>query len=52
MYALYLSGEIRGRILRLHSFLIFDSRKQADSVNYELSSIDVKLTSTPVLDGQ
>lgn len=30
----------------------FDSRKQADSVNYELSSIDVKLTDTAVLDGQ
>lgn len=30
----------------------FDSRKQADSVNYELSNIDVKLTDTAVLDGQ
>lgn len=30
----------------------FDSRKQADSVNYELSSIDVKLTDIAVLDGQ
>lgn len=30
----------------------FDSRKQADSVNYELSSIDLKLTDTAVLDGQ
>lgn len=30
----------------------FDSRKQADSVNYELSSIDVKLTDTAILDGQ
>lgn len=30
----------------------FDSRKQADNVNYELSSIDVKLTDTAVLDGQ
>ena len=30
----------------------FTSRKQADSVNYELSSIDVKLTDTAILDGQ
>lgn len=30
----------------------FDSRKQADSTNYELSSIDVKTTNTAVLDGQ
>lgn len=30
----------------------FASRKQADSVNYELSSIDVKLTDTAILDGQ
>ena len=30
----------------------FDSRKQADSVNYELSSIDVKLTDTAILDGR
>lgn len=34
------------------SSVTFDSRKQADSVNYELSSIDVKLTDTAVLDGQ
>lgn len=34
------------------SDVTFDSRKQADSVNYELSSIDVKLTDTAVLDGQ
>lgn len=32
--------------------ITFDSRKQADSVNYELSSIDVKLTDTAILDGQ
>ena len=30
----------------------FDSRKQADSVNYELTSINVKNTDTAVLDGQ
>ena len=30
----------------------FDSRKQAVSVNYELSNINVKLTDTAVLDGQ
>lgn len=30
----------------------FDSRKQADSVNYELSNINVKHTDTAVLDGQ
>lgn len=30
----------------------FDSRKQADSVNYELAGIDVKTTDTAVLDGQ
>lgn len=30
----------------------FDSRKQADSVNYELSSIDTSLTNTAILDGQ
>lgn len=30
----------------------FDSRKQADSVNYELSNINVDLTDTAVLDGQ
>ena len=34
------------------SEVIFDSRKQADSVNYELTSIDVKNTDTAVLDGQ
>ena len=34
------------------SSVTFDSRKQADSINYELSSIDVKLTDTAVLDGQ
>lgn len=34
------------------SKVTFDSRKQADSVNYELSSIDIKLTDTAVLDGQ
>ncbi|WP_310831351.1 DUF262 domain-containing protein [Paenibacillus pedocola] len=34
------------------SEVTFDSRKQADSVNYELSSIDVKITDTAVLDGQ
>lgn len=34
------------------SEVIFDSRKQADSVNYELSNIDVKITDTAVLDGQ
>ena len=34
------------------SSVTFDSRKQDDSVNYELSSIDVKLTDTAVLDGQ
>lgn len=34
------------------SSVTFDSRKQADSVNYELSSIDVRLTDTAVLDGQ
>ena len=30
----------------------FDSRKQADSVNHELSNIDVKMTETAVLDRQ
>ncbi len=30
----------------------FDSRKQAVSVNYELSNINVKITDTAVLDGQ
>lgn len=34
------------------SSVTFDSRKQADSVNYELSSINVKITDTAVLDGQ
>lgn len=34
------------------SEVTFDSRKQADSVNYELFSIDVKVTDTAVLDGQ
>lgn len=34
------------------SEVTFDSRKQADSVNYELSNIDVKITDTAVLDGQ
>ena len=34
------------------SQVTFDSRKQADSVNYELSNIDVKITDTAVLDGQ
>lgn len=32
--------------------ITFDSRKQADSVNYELTSIDVKITNTAILDGQ
>ena len=30
----------------------FDSRKQADSTNYELTSIDVKITDTAILDGK
>ena len=30
----------------------FDNRKQADSVNYELTSIDVSITDTAILDGQ
>ena len=34
------------------SSVTFDSRKQADSVNYELSNIDVRITDTAVLDGQ
>lgn len=34
------------------SNVTFDSRKQADSTNYELSSINVKITDTAVLDGQ
>lgn len=34
------------------SDVTFNSRKQADSVNYELTSIDVKKTNMAVLDGQ
>ena len=34
------------------SKVTFDSRKQADSTNYELTSIDVKITDTAILDGQ
>lgn len=34
------------------SDVTFDSRKQADTVNYELTSINVKNTNTAVLDGQ
>lgn len=34
------------------SEVTFDSRKQADSVNYELSSINVNITDTAILDGQ
>lgn len=34
------------------SEVTFDSRKQADSVNYDLTSIDVKKTDTAILDGQ
>ena len=34
------------------SEVTFDSRKQADSMNYELTSINVKNTDTAVLDGQ
>ena len=34
------------------SEVTFDSRKQADSVNYELSSVNFKITDTAVLDGQ
>ena len=34
------------------SGVTFDTRKQADSVNYELMSINVKNTDTAVLDGQ
>ena len=33
------------------SEVTFDSRKQADSVNHELSNIDVKMTDTAVLIG-
>lgn len=34
------------------SEVTFNSRKQADSANYELTSIDVKNTDTAILDGQ
>lgn len=34
------------------SEITFDSRKQADSVNYELSNIDVRNTDMAILDGQ
>jgi uncharacterized protein with ParB-like and HNH nuclease domain len=34
------------------SDVTFDSRKTADSVNYELTSINVKNTDTAILDGQ
>lgn len=34
------------------SDVTFDSRKQADSVNYELTGINVKITDIAVLDGQ
>ena len=34
------------------SDVTFDSKKQADSVNHELSTIDVKMTDTAVLDRQ
>ena len=34
------------------SDVTFDSGKQADSVNYELSGINVNMTDTAVLDGQ
>ena len=34
------------------SEVTFDSRKETDSVNYELTSINVKNTDTAVLDGQ
>lgn len=34
------------------SNVTFDSRKTADSVNYELTNIDVKNTNTAILDGQ
>ncbi len=34
------------------SEVTFNSRKRADSVNYELSNINVKITDTAVLDGQ
>lgn len=32
--------------------VVFDSRKQADSVNYELSNINLKISDTAILDGQ
>lgn len=32
--------------------VVFDSRKQADSVNYDLSNINVKISDTAILDGQ
>lgn len=32
--------------------VVFDSRKQADSVNYELSNINLKVSDTAILDGQ
>jgi len=34
------------------SEVTFDSRKQADSVNYDLSTIKIKITDTAILDGQ
>lgn len=34
------------------SNVTFDSRKQADSVNYELTGINISITDTAVLDGQ
>ena len=34
------------------SEVTFDNRKQADSINYELSTINLSLTDTAVLDGQ
>lgn len=34
------------------SEITFDSRKQSDSKNYELSSIDTAITDTAILDGQ
>ena len=34
------------------SNVTFDSRKQADGTNYELSGIDVRTTDTAILDGQ
>ncbi len=32
--------------------VVFDSRKQADSANYDLSNINVKISDTAILDGQ